>query len=96
MLSHFPTLSEFKQAHKVINSEYLQSAVTKMQAPFGKQFSEFREEKKQSFPITSLTANPTLLNVTAFPGVSQADLDLELADVADKRCMGVQVQMLDR
>ena len=44
-LSHFPSLREFKQAHKVINSEYVQSAITTMQASFGKRFCEFREEK---------------------------------------------------
>lgn len=84
-LSHFPSLREFKQAHKVINSEYLQSAITAMQALFGKRFCKFREEKDAfSFPVTPLTIDPSLLNVTSFAGVSQPDLELELADIADK------------
>ncbi|XP_019720818.1 general transcription factor II-I repeat domain-containing protein 2-like [Hippocampus comes] len=84
-LSHFPSLREFKQAHGVINSEYLQSAITTMQASFGKRFREFREEKTTlSFPVTPLTIDPSLLNVTAFAGVSQPALELELADIADK------------
>ncbi|KAL3967226.1 TIMELESS-interacting protein [Sarotherodon galilaeus] len=46
---------------------------------------EFREEKPTlSFPVTPLTIDPSLLNVTAFSGVSQPDLELELADIADK------------
>ncbi|XP_048357110.1 general transcription factor II-I repeat domain-containing protein 2B-like [Sphaerodactylus townsendi] len=84
-LSHFPSLKEYQQAHEVINSEYLQSAVTTMQASFGKRFSEFRQERATlSFPITPLTIDPSLLNVTAFAGVSHPDLELELADIADK------------
>nr|XP_057943039.1 general transcription factor II-I repeat domain-containing protein 2A-like [Doryrhamphus excisus] len=84
-LSHFPSLREFKQDHKLINSEYLQSAITTMQASFEKRFREFREEKTTlSFPVTPLNIDPSLLNVTAFPGVSQPDLELELADIADK------------
>lgn len=88
-LSHFPSLREFKQNHKLINSEYLQSAITTMQASFGKLFREFREEKTtSSFPVTPLNIDPSLLNVTAFAGVSQPDLELdlelELADIADK------------
>ena len=56
-----------------------------MQASFEKQFREFREEKTTfSFPITPLNINPSLLNVTAFEGISQPDLELELADIADK------------
>ena len=35
-----------------------------------------------SFPITLLNINPSLLNVTAFAGISQPNL--ELADIADK------------
>ena len=35
-LSHFPSLRDFKQAHNVINLEYLQSAITAMQTSFGK------------------------------------------------------------
>ncbi|XP_027132767.1 general transcription factor II-I repeat domain-containing protein 2A [Larimichthys crocea] len=84
-LSHFPSLREFKQDHKLINSEYLQSAITTMQASFEKRFHEFREEKTTlSFPVTPLNIDPSLLNVTAFAGVSQPDLELELADIADK------------
>lgn len=84
-LSHFPSLREFKQDHKLINSEYLQSAITTMQASFEKRFSEFREEKTTlSFPVAPLNIDPSLLNVTAFSGVSQPDLELELADIADK------------
>uniref|UniRef100_A0A3B4C9Y8 HAT C-terminal dimerisation domain-containing protein n=1 Tax=Pygocentrus nattereri TaxID=42514 RepID=A0A3B4C9Y8_PYGNA len=75
-LSHFPSLRELKQAHKVINSEYLQSAITTMQASFGNVISERKK--------TPLTIAPSLLNVTAFAGVSQPDLELELADIAEK------------
>ena len=50
---------------------------------FEKRFREFGEEKTTlSFPITPLNINPSLLNVTAFAGISQPDL--ELADIADK------------
>ena len=52
-----------------------------MQASFEKRFREFREEKTTlSFPITPLNINSSLLNVTAFAGISQPDLELELAD----------------
>ena len=85
ILSHFPSLREFKQDQELINLEYLQSAVTTMQASFEKRFREFREEKTTlSFPITPLSINPSLLNMTAFAGISQPDLELELADIADK------------
>ncbi|XP_044276826.1 general transcription factor II-I repeat domain-containing protein 2A-like [Varanus komodoensis] len=84
-LSHFPSLREFRQAHNTINSAYLQSAITAMQTSFGKRFSEFREEKNTlSFPVTPLTIDPSLLNMTAFAGVSQPDLEMELADIAGK------------
>ena len=83
--SHFPSLREFKQDQELINLEYLQSAITTMQASFEKRFREFREEKATlSFPITPLNINPSLLNVTAFAGISQPDLELEFADIADK------------
>ena len=69
-LSHFPNLKEFKEAH-MINSEYLHSAVIAMQTSFGKRFCEFREEKNTlSFPVTPLSLDPSLLNTTAFAGVS--------------------------
>ena len=84
-LSHFPLLREFKQDQELINLEYLQSAITTMQASFEKRFREFRRKKTTlSFPITPLNINPSLLNVTAFAGISQSDLDLELTDIADK------------
>ena len=82
-LSHFTSLREFKQDQELINLEHLQSAITTMQASFEKRFREFREEKTTlSFPVTPLNINPSLLNVTAFAGISQPDL--ELADIADK------------
>ena len=88
-LSHFPSLREFKQDQELINLEYLQSAITTIQALFEKRFLEFREEKTAlSFPITPLNINPPLLNVTAFAGISQPDLQLELADIADKDIQG--------
>ena len=63
----------------------MQSAITTTQALFEKRFREFREEKTTlSFPITPLNINLSLLNVTAFAGISQLDLELELADIADK------------
>ncbi|XP_039204226.1 uncharacterized protein LOC120310168 isoform X16 [Crotalus tigris] len=84
-LSHFPCLREFKRGHDMVNSEYLQSAIIAMQTSFGKRFCEFREEKNTlSFPITPLTIDPSALNMTVFPGVSQPDLEMELADIADK------------
>ncbi len=47
--------------------------------------SEFREEKNTlSFPITPLNVDPSLLHMTAFTAVSLPDLELELADIADK------------
>ena len=79
-LSHFPNLKEFKEAH-MVNSEYLHSAVIAIQTSFGKRFCEFREEKNTlSFPVTPLSLDPSLLNTTAFAGVSQPDLEMELAD----------------
>ncbi|XP_072893486.1 general transcription factor II-I repeat domain-containing protein 2-like [Hemitrygon akajei] len=90
-LSHFPNLREFKQAHDMINSEYLHSAIIAMQTSFGKRFCEFREEKNAlSFPVTPLSIDPSLLNTTALAGVSQPDLEMELADEPTKN-MGVQV-----
>lgn len=54
-----------------------------MQASFWKTIPRVRRGKNTlSFPITPLTIDPSLLNVTAFVGVSQPDL--ELADTADK------------
>ncbi|XP_059830299.1 general transcription factor II-I repeat domain-containing protein 2-like [Hypanus sabinus] len=84
-LSHFPNLREFKQGHDMIISEYLHSAIIAMQTSFGKRFCEFREEKNTlSFPVTPLSIDPSLLNTTALAGVSQPDLEMELADIADK------------
>ena len=54
-----------------------------MQAAFGSGFSEFRKEKiTLSFPVTPLEIDPSLLKT--FPGVNQAELELEIADIADK------------
>ncbi|XP_069460653.1 general transcription factor II-I repeat domain-containing protein 2-like [Ambystoma mexicanum] len=84
-LSHFPSLREFKQSHDTINLEYFKSAITAIQSSFGKRFCEFREEKNTlSFAVTPLAIDPSLLNMTAFAGVSQPDLEMELADIADK------------
>ncbi|XP_059819265.1 uncharacterized protein LOC132390733 [Hypanus sabinus] len=84
-LSHFPNLREFIQAHDMINSEYLHSAIIAMQTSFGKCFFEFRQVKNTlSFPVTPLSIDPSLLNTTALAGVSQPDLEMELADIADK------------
>ncbi|XP_059838446.1 general transcription factor II-I repeat domain-containing protein 2A-like isoform X1 [Hypanus sabinus] len=84
-LSRFPNLREFKQAHDMINSEYLHSAIIAKQTSFGKRFCEFREEKNTlSFPVTPLSIDPSLLNTTALAGVSQPDLEMELANIADK------------
>ena len=86
-LSHFPSLRKFKKDQELINLEYLQSAITTIQASFEKRFREFREEKNTLFiPMTPLNINPSLLNVTAFAGISQPDLELELADIADNTC----------
>ena len=86
-LDHFSSLKEFKAAHSdhTINSDYLRSAIVDMQTAFGARFSEFRQEKTTlSFPVSPLEIDPSLLNTTAFPGVKQADLEMELADIADK------------
>ena len=46
---------------------------------------DFREEKNTlSFPITPLNIDPLLLNMTEFTAVSQPNLELKLADIADK------------
>lgn len=56
-----------------------------MQTSFGKRFCEFREEKNTlSFPVTPLTIDRSLLNMTALAGVNQPDPKMELADIADK------------
>uniref|UniRef100_A0A8C1I0R4 HAT C-terminal dimerisation domain-containing protein n=1 Tax=Cyprinus carpio carpio TaxID=630221 RepID=A0A8C1I0R4_CYPCA len=84
-LSHFPSLREFKEAYHdhTLNGDYLQGAIVDMQTEFGSRFSEFRKEKMTlSFPVTSLEIDPSLLNT--FPGVIQADLEMELANIADK------------
>ncbi|KAM3841446.1 general transcription factor II-I repeat domain-containing protein 2-like [Vipera latastei] len=94
-LSHFPSLREFRQSHNMINLEYLQSAVTAMQTSFGKRFCEFREERNTlSFPVTPLTIDPSALNMTAFADVSQSDLEMELADIADKNMWVSKFQRL--
>lgn len=36
------------------------------------------------FLVTPLDIDPSLLNISAFTGISQPDLDIELADIADK------------
>ena len=84
-LSHFSSLREFKDAHHnhTLNGDYLHGAIVDMQAAFGSRFSEFRKEKMTlSFPVTPLEIDPSLLNT--FPGVNQADLEMEMADIADK------------
>lgn len=56
-----------------------------MQTAFGKRFCDFRQEKTTlSFPVTPLNTDPSLLNMTAFTVVSQPDLEIELANIADK------------
>lgn len=37
-----------------------------------------------SFPVKPLDIDPSLLNISAFTGVSQLDLEIELADIVDK------------
>jgi hypothetical protein len=82
--SHFPSLREFKTSHN-INCEYLQHTIIAMQTAFGQRFSEFRKEKSTlSFPVTPLDIDPSMLNMSAFTFVSQPDLEIELADIADK------------
>uniref|UniRef100_A0A674PAJ3 General transcription factor II-I repeat domain-containing protein 2A-like n=2 Tax=Takifugu rubripes TaxID=31033 RepID=A0A674PAJ3_TAKRU len=84
-LSHFPSLREFKEANNHINCDYFHRAITAMQAAFEKRFSEFRKEKQTlSFPVAPLNSDPSLLNTSAFTGVSKPDLEIELADIADK------------
>ncbi|KAK0139586.1 General transcription factor II-I repeat domain-containing protein 2B [Merluccius polli] len=84
-LSHFPSLREFKEANNQINYDYFHRAIITMQAAFGERFSDFRKEKPTlSFPVTPLDIDPSLLNTVAFTGVSKPDLEIELADIADK------------
>ncbi|XP_072251163.1 general transcription factor II-I repeat domain-containing protein 2A-like [Leuresthes tenuis] len=84
-LSHFPSLREFKEANNQINYDYFHRAIITMQAAFGERFSDFRKEKPTlSFPVTLLDIDPSLLNTVAFTGVSKPDLEIELADIADK------------
>ena len=74
--SHFPSLREFKEVNNHINA---------MQGAFGKRFSEFRKEKNTlSFLVTPLDIDPSLLNTSAFTGVSKPNLEIELANIADK------------
>jgi len=83
--SHFPSLGEFKEAHNNIHCEYLQRVIIAMQTAFGQRFSDFRKEKNTlSFPVTPLDIDPSMLNMSAFTSVSQPDLEIELADIADK------------
>lgn len=82
-LSHFPYLREFKEENNHINCDYLHREIIAMQTAFGERFSEFRKEKNTlSFPVTPLDIDPSLLNITAFTGVSKPDLEIELADIA--------------
>ena len=85
-LSHFPSLREFKDTHhdhNILSGDYLQSVIVDMQAAFGSRFSEFRQEKMTlSFPVTPLETDPSLLKT--FAGVNQADIEMEMADIADK------------
>lgn len=84
-LSHFSSLREFKDAHHdhTLNSDYLQGAIVDMQAAFGGRFGEFRKEKVTlSFPVTPLQIDPSLLKT--FPGIDLAELEMEMADIADK------------
>ncbi len=84
-LSHFPSLKKLKEEHNHINCEYLYHAISKMQNAFGERFREVRHEKSTlSFPVTPLDTDISLLNMSAFTGVSQPDLEIELADIADK------------
>lgn len=56
-----------------------------MQDTFGERFSDFRKEiPTLSFPVTPLDLEPALLNTVAFTGVSKPDLEIELANIADK------------
>lgn len=84
-LSHFPSLSVLKEGNNQINTDYLRRAIIGMQTAFGERFSEFRKEKATlSFPVTPLDIDPSLLNISAFEEVSQPELEMELADIADK------------
>ena len=56
-----------------------------MKTSFGERFSEFRKEKTTlTFPVAPLDIDPSLLNISAFPGVSQPNLEIEQADIVDK------------
>lgn len=102
--SHFPSLREFKEANNHINCDYFHCAIIAMQAAFGERFSEIRKEKNTlSFPVTPLDIDPSLLNTSAFTGVSKPDLAIELANIADKdlwvskfKCLTVDLEEVAR
>lgn len=98
-LSHFSSLREFKDAHHdhTLNGDYLQGAIVDIQAAFGSRFSELT----LSFPVTPLETDPSLLN--RFPGVNQSDLEMEMADIADKdlwvskfKCLTAELEDVSR
>lgn len=56
-----------------------------------KQFCEFRERKNTLFShVTPLTINPSLSIIAVFAGVSQPDVEMVLADTADKDILGLK------
>lgn len=61
------------------------------------------EKNTLSFPVTPLDIDPSLLNTSAFTGVSKPDLEIELADIADKdlwvskfKCLTVDLEEVAR
>ncbi len=84
-LSHFPSLTEFKEEHGHINCDYLPCVIIETQTELWGRFSEFRKEKtRYAFLFALLDIDPSQLNMSTFTGVNQLDLEIELADIIDK------------
>jgi len=84
-LHHFPFLKLLQEANNQLNTVYFNRAIVDMQTAFLERFCDFRKEKNTlAFPITPLNVQTSLLNMTSFTAVRLPDLELELADIADK------------
>ncbi|OCU00129.1 hypothetical protein XELAEV_18005914mg [Xenopus laevis] len=92
MTSHLNTLNKNLQGKGSTALQLLEDVLTfeRKMTVFARdvqreRFSEFRKEKNTlSFPVTPLDIDPSLLDISAFTGISQPDLEIELADIADK------------
>lgn len=72
-----------KDTITVSNCDCLQCAVIAMHCASGERFSKLQKEiTTLSFPVTPLDIDQSLLNMSAFTGVSLPDLEMDLADIA--------------